>query len=81
MSLSAPAPSRLGHLALTTDLRDRLSERGKGGSAAARAKHVDRGKLLPRQRVDHLLDAGSPFLELSPLAAGACTTAGAPAEA
>jgi hypothetical protein len=78
MSLSAPAPSRLGHLALTTDLRDRLSERGKGGSAAARAKHVDRGKLLPRQRVDHLLDAGSPFLELSPLAAEGMYDGGCP---
>src|SRR4051812_48764266 len=69
MSPSASASSRAGHLTLTGELRERLRERGQGGSAAARAKHVDRGKLLPRQRVDHLLDAGSPFLELSPLAA------------
>jgi 3-methylcrotonyl-CoA carboxylase beta subunit len=41
----------------------------RGGSESARKKHTDRGKLLVRERVDRLLDAGSPFLELSPLAA------------
>lgn len=54
---------------LTDELRARLAvvrENGAGGTAAARAKHVDRGKLLVRDRVDRLLDAGSPFLELSP---------------
>ena len=40
-----------------------------GGSAKSRERHVSRGKLLPRDRVDGLLDPGSPFLELSPLAA------------
>ena len=40
-----------------------------GGGERARQRHVDRGKLLPRERVDALLDPGSPFLELSPLAA------------
>jgi 3-methylcrotonyl-CoA carboxylase beta subunit len=40
-----------------------------GGSDAARARHVARGKLLPRERVERLIDPGSPFLELSPLAA------------
>ncbi len=40
-----------------------------GGPTRARARHVERGKLLPRDRVDGLLDVGSPFLELSPLAA------------
>lgn len=40
-----------------------------GGSEKAREKHHGRGKLLARERVDRLLDAGSPFLELSPLAA------------
>ena len=39
------------------------------GPSAARARHVERGKLLPRDRVDALLDPGSPFLELSPMAA------------
>ena len=40
-----------------------------GGAARSRARHVERGKLLPRDRVDPLVDPGSPFLELSPLAA------------
>ncbi|CAN5529403.1 carboxyl transferase domain-containing protein [soil metagenome] len=54
---------------LVTDLRERLATARLGGSAAARAKHTDRGKLLARDRVDRLLDPGSPFLELSALAA------------
>src|SRR3954447_6550193 len=51
------------------ELRERLAQGRLGGSAAARRKHTDRGKLLVRDRVDRLLDPGSPFLELSPLAA------------
>ena len=54
---------------LTDDLRARLGVVRRGGSDAAREKHTARGKLLVRDRVDRLLDAGSPFLELSPLAA------------
>ncbi len=54
---------------LVADLRERLATVRLGGSESARAKHVARGKLLPRDRVDRLLDPGSPFLELSPLAA------------
>ena len=54
---------------LVADLRDRLATARRGGSDAARTKHTDRGKLLVRDRVDRLLDPGSPFLELSPLAA------------
>src|SRR5690242_9602167 len=54
---------------LVAELRDRLATVRRGGSETARQKHVDRGKLLPRDRVDRLLDPGSPFLELSPLAA------------
>jgi 3-methylcrotonyl-CoA carboxylase beta subunit len=54
---------------LVTDLRERLATARLGGSEAARTKHTDRGKLLVRDRVDRLLDPGSPFLELSPLAA------------
>ncbi|WP_436534665.1 carboxyl transferase domain-containing protein [Actinoplanes sp. HUAS TT8] len=57
---------------LAAQLRDRLGVvrgEGAGGSAAARKKHTDRGKLLVRERVDRLLDPGSPFLELSALAA------------
>jgi len=54
---------------LVDELRERLAGVRRGGSEAARKKHTDRGKLLVRDRVDRLLDAGSPFLELSPLAA------------
>jgi 3-methylcrotonyl-CoA carboxylase beta subunit len=54
---------------LVADLRERLATARLGGSEAARTKHTDRGKLLVRDRVDRLLDPGSPFLELSPLAA------------
>ncbi|NYT37896.1 methylcrotonoyl-CoA carboxylase [Allopusillimonas soli] len=51
------------------DLRENLRRTALGGSEAARAKHVARGKLLPRERVERLLDPGTAFLELSPLAA------------
>ncbi len=54
---------------LVDELRERLAVARQGGSEAARHKHRDRGKLLVRDRVDRLLDPGSPFLELSPLAA------------
>jgi len=54
---------------LVSELRERLATVRQGGSQASRERHVSRGKLLPRDRVDHLLDPGSPFLELSPLAA------------
>ena len=54
---------------LTDELRDRLAVVRRGGSDAAREKHTARGKLLVRDRVDRLLDPGSPFLELSPMAA------------
>ncbi len=54
---------------LVAELRTRVSGARRGGSESARRKHLDRGKLLVRDRVDRLLDPGSPFLELSPLAA------------
>ncbi len=54
---------------LVDDLREKLAVARQGGSERARTKHTDRGKLLVRDRVDRLLDPGSPFLELSPLAA------------
>jgi 3-methylcrotonyl-CoA carboxylase beta subunit len=57
------------HEALAADLRERLSRVAQGGGPKARARHTERGKLLPRERVDRLLDKGAPFLELSPLAA------------
>ncbi len=51
------------------DLKVQLAKAAQGGGEAARAKHVKRGKLLPRDRVQMLLDPGTPFLELAPLAA------------
>lgn len=55
--------------ALVEELNQRLAQAALGGGEAARQKHVARGKLLPRDRIAHLLDPGSPFLEVAPLAA------------
>ncbi|MGI9135117.1 MAG: carboxyl transferase domain-containing protein [Rhodoferax sp.] len=55
--------------ALVADLNQQIDKAALGGGEAARAKHTARGKLLPRDRVHMLLDPGTPFLELSPLAA------------
>ncbi|MBB4617431.1 carboxyl transferase domain-containing protein [Sphingomonas abaci] len=55
--------------ALVEALRARVAAAAAGGPEAARAKHVARGKLLPRERVERLLDPGSPFLEIGQLAA------------
>ncbi|MFD0775558.1 carboxyl transferase domain-containing protein [Streptomonospora algeriensis] len=54
--------------ALAAELRDRVAATSLGGPEKTRIRHAERGKLLPRERVDRLLDPGSPFLELSPLA-------------
>ncbi|MGX6509858.1 carboxyl transferase domain-containing protein [Rhodococcus sp. SJ-2] len=61
--------SRDQHEQLVAGLRGKLAVASLGGSEKSRERHVARGKLLPRDRVDELLDTGSPFLELSPLAA------------
>jgi 3-methylcrotonyl-CoA carboxylase beta subunit len=55
--------------ALVDDLREKTVQVSRGGSEEARQKHLSRGKLLVRDRVNGLLDPGTPFLELSPLAA------------
>ena len=55
--------------ALVGELRERLERVGRGGSEASRNRHSARGKLLPRDRIDYLLDRGSPFLEVGALAA------------
>ncbi|MEK6346809.1 MAG: carboxyl transferase domain-containing protein [Burkholderia sp.] len=55
--------------ALVADLREKNAQLAQGGGQAARDKHVARGKLLPRERIALLLDPGTPFLELSQLAA------------
>src|SRR5713226_697354 len=54
---------------LVADLRDRLAKARLGGPERARERHTKAGKLLPRDRVERLLDPGTAFLELSPLAA------------
>jgi 3-methylcrotonyl-CoA carboxylase beta subunit len=55
--------------ALVEELKERLATAALGGPAKSRERHVARGKLLPRERIDFLLDEGSPFLEIAPLAA------------
>ena len=55
--------------ALVAELRDRVALAARGGSDKSRERHVSRGKLLPRDRVERLLDPGSPFLEVGQLAA------------
>ncbi|MCX2925346.1 carboxyl transferase domain-containing protein [Streptomyces sp. NEAU-W12] len=67
------------HRALVEELRAKLAAAALGGGERARARHTARGKLLPRERVDTLLDPGSPFLELAPLAADGMYEGQAPA--
>ncbi|WP_444936775.1 carboxyl transferase domain-containing protein [Microbulbifer sp. JMSA004] len=55
--------------ALVADLREKVEAIAQGGGERAREKHLARGKLLPRDRIDALLDPGSPFMEFSQLAA------------
>src|SRR3984885_915054 len=61
------------------DLHRELARSAEGGGAKALEKHAARGKLLPRERIRALLDPGSPFLELSPLAAHGMYDDAAPA--
>ncbi|MBS0557267.1 MAG: methylcrotonoyl-CoA carboxylase [Proteobacteria bacterium] len=65
--------------AAVDDLKQQLARTALGGGDKAREKHVARGKLLPRERIRALLDPGSPFLELSPLAAHGMYDGAAPA--
>ena len=55
--------------ALRDELHEKVATAARGGSDKARERHVSRGKLLPRDRVERLLDPGSPFLEIGQLAA------------
>ncbi|MDF0532416.1 carboxyl transferase domain-containing protein [Tsukamurella sp. 8F] len=57
------------HEAGVAELRDRLRRVSQGGGERAREKHLARGKLMARERIRRLLDLGSPFLEVAPLAA------------
>jgi 3-methylcrotonyl-CoA carboxylase beta subunit len=67
--MAAPVAHREAHLQLVAQLRDKLATAALGGPQRARDRHTARGKLLPRDRVDGLLDPGSPLLEIAPLAA------------
>ena len=67
--MAARVLHREQHLTLVAQLREKLAAAALGGSPRARERHVSRGKLLPRDRLTCLLDPGSPFLELAPLAA------------
>jgi 3-methylcrotonyl-CoA carboxylase beta subunit len=67
------------HRELSAQLREKLAAARLGGGERARARHLARGKLLPRDRVDALLDPGSPFLEIAPLAADGMYEGQAPA--
>jgi 3-methylcrotonyl-CoA carboxylase beta subunit len=67
--MAVGAVNRDEHHALVMQLREKLATAALGGSERARERHVSRGKLLPRDRVDGLLDPGSPLLEVAPLAA------------
>ncbi|HYC57273.1 MAG TPA: carboxyl transferase domain-containing protein [Candidatus Binatia bacterium] len=64
---------------MAAELRERIGQARLGGPESARKLHTSRGKLLPRERVERLLDPGSPFLELSPLAAHGLYEGQAPA--
>ncbi len=67
------------HRALVEELDARLAAAAAGGGDKARSKHTERGKLLARERIAALLDPGSPFLELSALAAEGMYDGAAPA--
>ena len=73
------ADNRRAMEALVSDLRAQIALVARGGGESARARHLARGKLLPRERIDRLLDPGSPFLECSPLAAYGMYDSEAPA--
>ncbi len=63
------ASNREHQLALLQELEEKKAAVHRGGSEGAVARHRKRGKMLPRERIDRILDEGTPFLELSPLAA------------
>src|SRR5688572_25534337 len=67
------------HQALVKELDERLARAADGGGQKARDKHTERGKLLARERITALLDPGSPFLEIAPLAAEGMYDGAAPA--
>ncbi|MGC4935641.1 carboxyl transferase domain-containing protein [Gordonia sp. DT30] len=69
VTTSGVTTSGVTHRRNVATLRAQLQTAARGGGDRARERHASRGKLLPRDRVDGLLDVGSPFLEVAPLAA------------
>ena len=67
------------HKGLVAELNKELTRIKLGGHEKAREKHLARGKLLPRERINNLLDKGAPFLEFSALAAHGMYDADIPA--
>ena len=66
--MSTTTEPAVTYRSLIDELRERRAEAALGGPEKARVRHTERGKLLARDRVDLLLDRGSPFLEVAPLA-------------
>ena len=64
---------------LVNELEQKTAKAALGGPESSRTRHAGRGKLLPRERVEQLVDPSSPFLELSPLAADGMYDGEAPA--
>jgi 3-methylcrotonyl-CoA carboxylase beta subunit len=71
--------NRASHAALSAELHERLIQAARGGPEKARDRHLERGRLLPRDRVNRLLDASSPFLEIGALAGNGLYDDAAPA--
>ncbi len=76
---AAYAENRRAMEALVEELREETAKAGLGGPEKSRERHVSRGKLLPRDRVEKLLDPGTPFLEIGALAAHGMYDGEAPA--
>jgi len=79
ISMLEPPPIHTPIHSLVKKLRDTLKVISEGGGVKARQRHQSQGKCLPRERLQHLLDPGSAFLELSPLAAFQVYTEALPA--
>ena len=79
VTAAPPATGADVHRALVADLREQLATAALGGSERSRARHVERGKLLPRDRVDPLVDPSARSSSCPRWPRTACTTATPPA--
>ncbi|SDY07848.1 carboxyl transferase domain-containing protein [Citreimonas salinaria] len=73
------ARNRAAHMDALHEIQQAAAQAAEGGGAKARQRHLDRGKMLPRERVANLLDAGTPFLEIGATAAHGLYDGAAPA--